>query len=73
MPKQKRREPLRTFTEATVSQICQTPSQHEVSFVSIKKDETSLPKENWAFHDCEVCVATVPLTLIPPQAQPIEM
>ena len=39
-------EPLRTFTEATVSQICQTPSQHEVSFGSFKKDETSLSKEN---------------------------
>ena len=73
MPKQKRGEPLRTFTEATVSQICQTPRQDEVSFGSFKKDETSLSKEKWAFHYCEVCVANVPLTLIPPLAQPIEM
>ena len=45
MPKQKKRETLKTFTEATVSQICQTPRQDEVSFGSFKKDETSLSKE----------------------------
>ena len=42
MPKQKKRETLKTFTEATVSQICQDPNKPRVSSSFIKKHAVSL-------------------------------